>query len=87
MKNNSTMRRNSVRKNTHPGNRRPKRNWAKCEKSGKRRYRDLNDAKLVLKAASFARATAEANEISCTWAIKRPYFCDFCEGWHVTSRP
>lgn len=86
MKNNSTTRRNAVRKNTHPGNRRPKRNWAKCEKSGKRRYREWNDAKLALKAASFVRATAEANGGACAWDITRQYFCDFCEGWHVTSR-
>jgi hypothetical protein len=86
VKNSATTRRSAVG-NTHPGNSRPKRNWAKCEKSGKRRYRDWNDAKLALRAASFVRATAEVNGVSCTWSIQRSYFCDLCEGWHVTSRP
>ncbi|OPE55547.1 hypothetical protein CRI78_23430 [Mycolicibacterium diernhoferi] len=87
MKYDSTTRLSAVRKNTPPRSRRPKRNWARCGKSGKRRYRDWNDAKLALKDARFVRAIAEADGGACRWDITRQYLCGFCEGWHVTSQP
>lgn len=87
MKNDSTTGLYAARKHTPPRIRRSKRSWAKCEKSGKRRYRDCNDAKLAVKDASFVRAIAKANGGACTWKITRQYLCDFCDGWHVTSHP
>lgn len=66
-------------------NRKPKQNWAICDQCGKRRYRDRKSAKLALREAQFARATAESNGQKCTWTVRREYFCDACNGWHLTS--
>ena len=63
-----------------------KRNWATCEQCGKRRYRDRKSAKLALREAQFARATAELNGQKCTWTVRREYLCDACGGWHLTSQ-
>ena len=73
-------------KNTHPGNRRPKRKFAVCQKSGKRRYRDQRDAKLALEQARRLRAIAEINGVQCTWTVRRLYDCDRCGGVHLTSQ-
>ena len=72
--------------NTHPGNRRPKRNWSICKQSGKRRFRDRKNAKLSLKQARYVRATAQVNGVQCTWTVVREYSCEYCGGWHLTSR-
>jgi hypothetical protein len=65
--------------------RRSKRRFHICEQSGKRRYRDCRDAKLALKAARFTRATAELNRLQASWTVQREYYCDHCDGWHLTS--
>jgi hypothetical protein len=67
--------------------RRPKRRWPICEQTGKRRYHDWKDAKLALEAARYIRATAELNGLQSAWTVRRPYYCDHCDGAHLTARP
>ena len=67
----------------HPG----RRKLAKCEQTGKRRFREQKDAKITLKAAWHLRAIAETNGLQSAWTVQREYYCDLCSGWHLTSLP
>jgi hypothetical protein len=46
---------------------------------GKQRYRDSDQAKLALRRI---QATGGREATPVRW-----YFCDFCHGYHLTSRP
>lgn len=48
-----------------------------CKATGKRRYRKLDDAQIVLLYARWSERE---------WKPKRAYRCPLCHGWHLTSR-
>ena len=50
---------------------------------GKRRFRDIEQAKDTLRYAAIARRLSDG---PCRRREVRYYFCDRCRGWHVTSR-
>lgn len=71
-----------------PARRRPpKRRYAVCEVTGKRRYRDGDDAGLVLRNLKRRGATADIEGAGHTIRVVRKYVCDWCDGWHLTSWP
>jgi hypothetical protein len=58
-----------------------------CPISGKVRYRDHRDIKLVLRQADRDRGAARLNEVACSRRETRGYQCASCDGWHLTSQP
>ena len=71
-----------------PARRRPpKRRYALCEVTGKRRYRDGDDAGLVLRNLKRRGAAADVEGAGHTIRVERKYACDWCDGWHLTSWP
>ncbi|WP_311588581.1 hypothetical protein [Varibaculum massiliense] len=63
-----------------------KRNFPRCEATGKIRYRERKDAKQALGHARHVRAIMENAGVVCRWNIIRAYKCGFCKGWHTTSK-
>lgn len=61
--------------------------WPRCERTGKQRFGERKDAKLALEAAHHTRAHALLDGVQSRWTVRRTYRCDYCRGWHLTSRP
>jgi hypothetical protein len=59
---------------------------ARCEATGKRRYRDKRESLLVLHSAQTARHWAEADGRATRRGEVRVYECPGCHGWHATSQ-
>ncbi len=57
-----------------------------CPITGKRRYADYEMAKDALTEAKYARHMQESENKSSRRREVRAYLCDFCLGWHLTSR-
>lgn len=72
-----------------------KHRWPVCIATGKQRFKERKDAKLAVKAATFARGRAARDGLVSSWQIVRVYKCSGaglngkpgCGGWHTTSRP
>lgn len=58
-----------------------------CPTSGKVRYGERKDIKLVLRGAERDRARARLNGVTCSRREVRSYRCAECHGWHLTSQP
>ena len=58
-----------------------------CPVSGKVRYGERKDVRLVLRGAERDRARARLNEVACSRREIRSYRCAECHGWHLTSQP
>lgn len=53
--------------------------------SGKRRYRDAREATEALQRIGNRRNVANSDGIAHTWRQCRKYYCDSCNGYHLTS--
>ena len=58
-----------------------------CPVSGKVRYGERKDIKLVMRQAAWDRSQARVNEVACSRREIRSYECSDCRGWHLTSQP
>lgn len=58
----------------------------KCGLGGKRRYRDHSEAIAALHGVANARYRAELDGVETRRREVRAYECDFCHGWHLTSK-
>lgn len=58
-----------------------------CPTSGKLRYGELKDIKLVMRQADSDRSRARLNKVTCSRREIRSYECSDCHGWHLTSKP
>ena len=58
-----------------------------CPVSGKVRYGERKDVRLVLRGAERDRARARLNDVACSRREIRSYRCAECHGWHLTSQP
>lgn len=58
-----------------------------CPASGKVRYGERKDVKLVLRGAERDRSRARLNDVPCSRREIRSYRCPDCRGWHLTSQP
>lgn len=58
-----------------------------CQHTGKRRFRDHQEAVVALHKAVAARARADAHDVVTARRERRAYFCASCNGWHLTSQP
>ena len=58
-----------------------------CPVSGKVRYGERKDVRLVLRGAARDRSRARLNEVACSRREIRSYRCPDCRGWHLTSQP
>lgn len=67
--------------------RRARRSWPRCPETGKLRLGERKDAKLTLEAARHHRAKAALDGGQSGWTVRREYQCEYCRGWHLTSRP
>jgi len=59
---------------------------ARCEVTGKVRYRDMHEATHALTVASHMRVEHELAGIESRREEKRPYECEHCEGVHLSSK-
>ena len=59
---------------------------ARCQATGKRRYRDKKESLVALHAAQTARHWAELDGTETRRGEMRVYLCVRCHGWHATSR-
>jgi len=57
-----------------------------CLATGKRRFRERNDAKDALVGAAYTR-NGHAGDDTVRRHEIRAYLCDDCHGWHLTSHP
>lgn len=69
------------------GRRRARKHWPVCPQTGKQRLGERKDAKLALEAARHHRAGAALGGEQSGWTVCRGYQCEYCRGWHLTSRP
>jgi hypothetical protein len=58
-----------------------------CPASGKIRYGERKDVKLVLRGAERDRSRARLLDVACSRREIRSYHCADCCGWHLTSQP
>lgn len=65
--------------------RRGKNNLPICGATGKRRYRDGDDAGLALRGLRRMADRAELDGIEHRIQVIRKYACEECHGWHLTS--
>lgn len=76
-----------VRRATPQRIRATRRRWPTCEATGKKRLGERKDARLILRAASAARAHAELHGLPTRRRECREYRCEHCRGRHLTSWP
>ena len=69
------------------GRRGAKKTHGLCEVTGKRRYRDGDDAGLALRNLKRRRASIDLEGGTHTLHVTRKYACEWCDGWHLTSQP
>ncbi len=60
---------------------------ARCDVTGKKRYRDRKEAKRVVIYARRAKEYAKQQGTHTNRYEDRTYRCHDCGGWHVTSKP
>jgi hypothetical protein len=58
-------------------------NWATCKRTGKRRFRTQEDAETALRESRKLQQNRwhGGKRAECRW-----YRCEFCDGFHLTSR-
>lgn len=61
--------------------------WPICPETGKQRLRERQEVGLALKAAKLRRETAATEGRDHRWHAVRGYKCEYCNGYHLTSRP
>ena len=54
--------------------------------TGKVRFPDATSATHALHRAATARASAEFDGLTTRRAERRKYYCQLCNGWHMTSQ-
>ena len=65
----------------------PKGRVPSCPQVAKVRYNQRNDATQALTVARRLRGRAELQGQTCTLRVDRSYHCQYCDGWHLTSKP
>lgn len=65
--------------------RRAKHHHPICARTGKRRYRDGDDAGLALRGLRRMAAQADLDGAQHRLQVVRKYACEHCHGWHLTS--
>lgn len=58
-----------------------------CPATGKVRYGERKDIKLVMRQADSDRSQARLDNVACSRREIRSYSCSDCRGWHLTSQP
>jgi hypothetical protein len=57
-----------------------------CQVTGKVRLGERKDVRLALRDARIARTRAQSFDLASHRQEVRGYRCEYCHGWHLTSR-
>lgn len=61
--------------------------FPRCPDTGKVRFGERKDVRLVLADAAHARSRASRDGVTSNRHEVRGYECQHCRGWHLTSQP